>query len=174
LKLFIYFMAVLLAAGEVMADTGQLKWRICNRDSAQSVAVAFVDVGSFGETTVEGWWKVAPNSCDSFYRYSSEYGTNGVYFGWDRKLHDLDFGSLNRGRKSYCVDPINAIDIFDSVLITPGRSRNCVGKETLARPSFMRDGAPETTQELYIGPFPDKPASPAASDDQICVFGYCF
>lgn len=150
-------------------SSDQIIFNICNRDGDYRIAATFVDTNWAGAIGVDGWYRIPPNTCLEFRRWSSDYGEHSVIFSVNGQSATLDFGRGWRGTESYCVSP-DGSDYSDTVL-DPGRSKGCRGNEELTPASYRTNGAPGTKQEIHVGPFSDLNSG---KDGDACVLGVCF
>lgn len=144
-----------------------MMFRICNREGDVRVDIAFAEKFPLTEG-IDGWFYVEPSTCVDIHRNSSQYVEHHLFFRAEGKLLDLSF--RNAG-SNYCIDVTGRIDLFESVMMDPGRTKRCQGNEKLVRAPLRVLGAERGYTEILIPAF-SSVNSP--TDNKTCFLGICF
>jgi len=143
---------------------------VCNQDGDSDLMIIIVDKHPFS-TSIDGRYRVSPSTCTDFYRDSGEGTEHSIYFidPATEAFLDFDFGAGWRGG-SFCVNPAAKNDLFDSVLVSPGRTTTCSGAEVLKRAPIGFSGGSGKRQEITTPAFS---STTSATDGQTCFLGFC-
>ncbi len=147
-----------------------LEFEICNTDAGSPVMVVFADQHPF-LTRVEGRYSIDPNQCDTMWRETGDYTKHNLYFidPATETFLAFDFGRGWRG-DSYCVNPHAKNDLFESILVDPGRAKSCRGDEQYVVAPLQIAGG-HKHQVITVPPFS---GSRSPLNGKTCFFGFCF
>lgn len=146
---------------------------VCNTRS-DDIAVTFADF-HIVRTDIEGWYDVGSSSCVIFQRPTSASSSHFLFFrgpnlerlaastttpskdAANAKVFLLAGGNIQELSVSsatddaFCIDWSGPIDLFESIVVDTGRTKNCRDREQLARASVTLTGGMGEARSVEVG-----------------------
>lgn len=155
LKYTIASLILIISTCESQAQVdGKVILRVCNGDKSSQISLAINDTHGFTAST-DGWFYVEPNTCRDFFRETGSNSIHSLFVSRRGSKKTMYFTGVNTGGRKFCVNYNDEIDLFESIIVSPGRTTKCQGAETLEYPSFYALGRSGGVAQFNISPFTD-------------------
>lgn len=151
----------------------EVRFRFCNNDASNRVALSYASYNlSVHTTKVAGWYVVEPGRCEDVWIWSGESYTHHFVFSSRRKIVDVGpkeyelfgfrgTGSLRSSGQSFCINLTDAFELTETIF-SLGRATRCNSDETLTPFSVSAYGCERCEFNLTIPALSGKEA-PAGS-----------